>query len=454
MELIKGEAPTAWPGTIRTAASLKLSPGAPPGRYEVKLALEDLLGNRGGSGTGSFTLLGKPVAAVKNLTMTGLRAAGDARVPVGAVVPIAFDVKGFTTRTVKHDLHRIHLTIKATLEDEAGQAVTTRSETLLRRELTFEPTSYPLEHAVALPATLTPGPYRVALQVKDEVGGGQSNGLLRIRVTPKSFGIFNLHLHDAAGSPRNSFLLGEQVYVRLSVHGLQTDKTGQVEAAVDLAVAGPGGVYLATKRAASTSGAASRAFARAGRYPVELPLILPALCPTGKYRVVIRARDAVAGRDTVREHTFEIHGDAPKHLKTFRADGLTVRDRPDLPATEGDTFGAGRSYHLDLRLGGLKAKPVPRKRLTFWVKAKASLKLLRAGRVVHEAKDLFQLDRQLTYRPLRVLMHAKWQVPATLPGGLYDLAVVAEDQQDDHVSQLMRRVEIVSAGPAVRVPLP
>jgi len=40
-------------------------------------------------------------------------------------------------------------------------------------------------------------------------------------------------------------------------------------------------------------------------------------------------------------------------------------------------------------------------------------------------------------------MPAKWDVPPTLRSGLYDLALIALDELDDRVSQLVRRVEIV-----------
>lgn len=452
--LLEGKAPTLVPGSIRSAATLTLSPAVPAGRYTVQLAVRDLLGRRHGRGEASFTILGTPPTPVKNLTLVDLRGAADLELPPGSALPVAFTVKGLAFAKASGGKRRAQLEITASIEDSAGQRLTNQTDTLLKTELTFEPAAYPLEHVTLLPGTLTPGPYRLALQVTDRIGGGRSSGLLRFQVVDRAFGIVNLHTHDAAGLPRHAFLLGEQIYVRLSVHGLKVDAAGQVNAAVDLAVAGPDrGVYLAHKNATTVSGEASKPVARAGRYPVQLPLILPALCPTGKYRLVIRARDNLARRETVRELPIQLQGSAPSPLTSFKVDQLEVRDRPDLPLSKGDTFGAGRTYHLALRLGGAKLKQ--RKKMIFEAKVVADLRLRDlSGKLVHERKELFRLERALTYRPLRIVIPAEWAVPAELKSGLYDLEISALDLYDDRVSQMRRRVEVVGAGPAVPVPLP
>ncbi len=441
MELLKGAAPSVRPGTLRTAASLAITSAAPPGRYTVRLDVKDRLGQRTGTGRGAFTLLGTPVAPTKTLTLGSLRAAGDVKVPPGAVVPVAFDLRGFSARK-RHPLrHELDLGIETAVEDSAGQVVSKGQETLLRKNLLFAPTSYPFEHAVVLPRSLSPGAYRVVLRVEDRVGGGKTTGMLRINVVPTTLGVYNLHTHDAGGLPRDTFQLGEQIYVRLSVIGLKV-KQGKVNASVDLAVGGPGGVYMASKGAASTSGQTALVAARVGRYPLQLPLVLPALSYTGKYQIVVRAHDHNAGKVIVREHKIVLEGNAPTALATFKVDNLEVRHRPDLPQLKGDTFGSGRRYNLALLLGGAKLKPVPRKRSTYTVKIKADLKVSLGTKVLYEQKDLFKLDRQLTYKPLRLDLPASWTVPK-LPSGLYDLQIVAHDLQDDRVSQFIRRVEVL-----------
>ena len=444
--LLDGEAPTAKPGTIRSAATLNITPAAPPGEHKVELAVRDLLGRRAGSGTGSFTLVGQASPPAAGLTLRGLQAAADEKVPPGAALPLAFSVAGFKTSAARGGLRQIDLGVEATVEDAAGQRLERRSETLVKTELPFVPDSFPVEQINLLPRGLSPGPYRLALEVKDRVGGGRARALFRFQVVPPRFGVVNLHLHDASRLPRSTFLLGEQVYVRFAVVGLQASKEGELNAAVDLAVAGPGGVYLARKGAAVVSGPASRAAARAGRFPVQVPLVLPALCPTGKYRVVIRARDRLARRETVREHAFQIEGDAPKPLSDFRVDRLEVQDRPDLPPSKGDTFRAGKSYQLSLLVGGAKLLEPRKMTFRYAIRADLRLKDLR-GNVVVNREGLFREARTLTYRPLRIQIPARWDLPSDLAPGLYDLEIVATDEQDDRVSQMVRRVEVVGALP-------
>lgn len=448
LALVDGEAPSARPGTLRTAARLELSPAVPAGRLTVKLTVRDLLGRRTGTGTGEFTMLGQNRAPSRVPKLEGLRPAADDRVPPGAVVPVTFHATGFRARPVGGGRKLIHLAARTRLLDAGGTPRHTQQDTLVKRELTFAPDAYPVEHAVALPRELAPGTYRAVIEVRDEVAGKSATGELPIEVVPRTFGIANPHVHDASGRSRRTFLLGEQTYVRLSVHGLKP-LAGKVSAAVDLAVAGPlGGVYIARKDAATVAGKPSRAVASAGRFPVQLPLVLPNLAPRGTYRLVLRARDRLANKTTTREHKIKIKGQAPPPIGSFRVDKLEVRYRPDLPLLKGDTFVSGRTYQLYLRVGGMKLEEP--KKMSFRVKLKADLRIkdLR-GRVVHRKKGLFRFERTMTYRPLRVVMPARWTAPA-LPGGLYDLEILALDEHDDRVSQFMRRVEIIGAVPVPR----
>jgi hypothetical protein len=440
LKLLHGAAPTRTPGMIRSAATLTLSPAVIPGEHTVELDVRDLLGHRSGTGRGKFTIVGQPAPRSGRFTLVNLRGAADLEVPPGAALPVALTAAGFSTRR-KGAQVELDLGITAHIEDASGRRLASHSETLVKTALPFAPRRYPAEYVALVPASASPGRHRVALTVEDRVGKGRSRGLLRFKVVPRRFAILNLHVHDAAGLPRSVFLHGEQVYVRLSVHGLTT-RGGEASAAVDLAVAGPdGGVYLARRNAAEVSGAASRPVVAAGRFPAELPLVLPALCPAGKYRIVMRARDRVARRDVVREHTIQINGSAPKPMSRFKIDKLVVQDRPDLPPSKGDTFVAGRSYHLTLHIGGAKLKEL--RRMTFRARIKGDLRLRRGGQTRHESADLFRFDRELAYRPLRVLIPATWRVPADLRGGLYDLELVAQNELDDHVSQMVRRVEII-----------
>jgi hypothetical protein len=186
---------------------------------------------------------------------------------------------------------------------------------------------------------------------------------------------------------------------------------------------------------------------------MQLPLVLPSICPVGKYRLVARVRDRFAKKTTVRELTIQIQGTPLRRLGSFKVDQLQVRNRPDLPLLKGDTFGAGRDYHLSLRLGGAKLKETSKMR--FEAQIKASLKLrVPGGKVVHEVKELFTFNRTMTYRPLRIIIPATWKVPSDLRGGFYDLEIAALDIQGNRVSQFLRRVEIVAAAPGIPITLP
>jgi hypothetical protein len=338
--------------------------------------------------------------------------------------------------------------------DATGEQVhVQKEETLVEESLLFAPLSFPAEYQLPVPAKLAPGSYTARVTVRDKLSDKKLAGKVSLSVVDPSPAVVNLHMHDASGLARPSYLLGEQVFVRLSVWGLKVVK-GRVSAEVDLAVGGPdGGTYLVRTGAAKVKGPESEPVAKAGRFPVQLPLILPVLAPTGNYRVVIRARDLLAKRVLTREHRFNMRGLAPKPLAQLGVDELEVRERPDLPQLKGDTFGAGREYHLALRVGGFKVKPDPRGIRHLRLEGGLTLRDTK-GNKVHESEKLFGYDRKLTFLPLRVLIPAKWTVPSDLPGGLYDLGVSVLNLQDNRVSQMTKRIEIIGAGPAVEVKLP
>lgn len=450
MKLLQGKAPTLKPGIIRTAANLLITPAAPLGKHTVELTIRDVLGQRRGVGQGGFTLVGPASAKAAKLTIAAARLAGDPQVPAGSVVPVALEVAGFSTRAARGQ-HLVDLAVEARVISAAGKAVHSRAEeTLLRQHYHFPPLTHPVEYMLPLPRTLAPGKYKVELQVSDRIHGkARATTTLPLTVVPGTFAIFNLHAHDTANLPRRTFLLGEQIFVRLSVHGLMTKK-GKVSAAIDLGVLGPhNDQHMARRDAATTANPrTAMTVAQVGRYPVQLPLILPSLAPTGTYRLVLRARDLLSKKQVQRELKIKLEGTAPKPFARFKVDDLEVRTRADLPPTKGDTFGAGQTYELTLKVGGVKPEELRKRAYRVRIKGGLTLRSL-AGQVVHQHKTLFSLQREMTYRPLRLLIPGKWTVPANLPGGLYDLGVSVESVHDRHVTQLNRRVEIVPL-PAVR----
>lgn len=437
--LLEGKAPSRRAGQLRGAVTLEIPAAAPPGDYRMTLTVRDRLGERWGRGAKTFHLVGPTPPRSNELAIVGLHSAGDEKLLPGSVVPLELDAAGVRTRTVDGG-HRAELDIASRLLDSKGKELARHGQKLLRRTLLFEPDSYPLEYGLALPNDLGPGTYRAVLTLRDRVSDSRASDSLSLEVVPPKFSVANAHIHGAAHLARDTFRFGEQIFVRFAVRDFAM-RHGAAALEVDLAIGGPGGVYLSRKSAAKLTGKRSRAFSADRRFPVQVPLTLPALAPAGRYHLVIRARDRLAKRDVTRDLPLTLEGKAPKPLRDLRIDQLQVRSRPELPPLAGDTFIAGRSYHLAVRVGGVK--PAEPSKLTFVIKLRGGLRLLTPrGTVVDKHEKLLSLERTLHYRPLRLVMTARWKVPAKLPAGLYDLTIDVLDPRTDRVSHLRRRVEI------------
>jgi hypothetical protein len=441
LKLLEGKAPTKTAGSLRAAAKLSLDPGVPPGAYKVQVTVRDLLSKREGSAEGRFEISGPKLPQAKQLALLALRNVGDAKLPAGSVVPLALTVGGIEPKRGADGDHRLEIRLKLELRDAGGKVVATRQSTLRRSGLLWAPRSYPFAYGYALPSTLTPGTYRLRLRLSGAKGKHKE---LTLEVVAKRFAIVSPHLYDAGRLPREAFRFGEQAFLRLSVQGFAVKKE-RAKLAVDLAISGPGGVFLARKSAAQLSGTRSQTWARVGRWPMQLPLSLPKLAPKASYKVLLRARDLLANKTITRELRFRLEGDAPKPLGSFRVDKLYVRRRADLPRIKGDTFIGGQKYHLEVLAGGGKLKQV--KRATYKLRIEGTLRVrLPTGAELHKLEKLFKYDRTLNYQPLRVPLTATWQVPKNLPRGLYDLEIQLLDPDRNRVSTLRKRVEIVPPG--------
>ncbi|PID39499.1 MAG: hypothetical protein CSA65_03510 [Proteobacteria bacterium] len=442
LKLLEGKAPTKTAGSLRAAAKLTVDPGVPPGAYTVQITVRDLLSNRQGSAEGRFEIAGAKLPRAQRLALITLRTFGDAELAAGSVVPLALTVGGIQPTSGPTGAHRIELALQTELLDASGAVVATHRGKLRRGGLLFAPSSYPFAYGYALPSSVAVGKHR--LRVTVSAGEAKSQKELPIAIVPKRFAIVSPHLYDAGRLPRDTFRFGEQAFLRFSTQGFKVDK-GRCKIAVDLAVSGPGGVFLARKNAAQLSGPRSQTWARVGRFPMQLPIQLPKLAPQAKYKVLLRARDLLASKVITRELSFHLEGEAPKPLGSFRVDKLYVRRRADLPRIKGDTFIGGRRYHLEVLAGGGKLKRV--KRATYKLRVKGTLRIrLPTGVALREYKELFKYDRTLTYQPLRVPLTATWQVPSDLPRGLYDLEIQLLDPDRERVSTLRKRIEIVPPG--------
>jgi hypothetical protein len=441
LPLLSGKTSTPRPGTVRSAAELRLSRAAPPGRLALSVKVRDLLGGGSGGGRAELTLLGTPAEREDHLQLGNLRWGAGAQTPPGGVLPAVFVVRGLATRKLAASGHQLDLQVRSRISDGGGRTVAERAETLFAGQLSFAPDAFPFEEAVSVPANAAPGAYQVSIEVKDRLSGTRASDHLPLTVVPAKLGLWAIHLRDASGLTRDTYLLGEQTFVRFAVFGMSR-QGGRLDLAVDLAIAGPdNGIYLAQPRAAVASGPSSEGFAKAGRFAAQLPLTLPVLAPPGRYRLVLRARDQQARKETIAEQSFVLLGSAPPALADLTITALDVRERPELAPGKGDTFVLGRDYTLELLLGGLQPRAV--RKLSWAVAVEGSLQLRNlAGAVVHERKKIFSAKRELGYKPLRLPVRATWRVPE-LPPGLYDLEVSVLEPGTDRASQLRRRVELI-----------
>lgn len=452
LPVLRGAAPTLQPGEVRSALRLELSPAATPGRHEVTISARDRLARHSGEGKAAFTIIGAARPRERTLRLAGVHLVADGAEAPGGVVPVGLELRGVGQQPDAAGEHRVDVQVATRVRDAAGKIVATQRDTLVRKVLPFAPRGYPAEYAVALPRALAPGRYRLELEAEDRAREQRARAELPVQVEARRFAVYSPHLHDAAHLSRRSFLFGEQTFVRFEVQGFAV-RGGAAKLEIDFAIIGPdNGIYLSRRDALPLSPATAKAAAQHERYAAQLPLVLPAIAPAGFYRLMIRARDRLARRETTGELRLRLQGAAPKPLGKLAIDALEVRRRPDLPAEKGDAFVEGRKYHLALRVGGAKLKEVGQRVFSAQLEGGLSLRDLR-GAVVHKADKLFRFERKLRYRPLRILIPAQWTVPAGTRPGLYDLQVQVLNRVDDMVSQLTRRVAILSGGRIAEVPL-
>jgi hypothetical protein len=458
LELRKGAAPTARPGSIRAMASFRLDPAAGPGPYRLALTIHDRLGHRRGQIRATFEQHGRRAPVARRLTLLALSSAADPTPMVGSIVPMVFHLSGVSSaasqeRKPSAASYGIALDVSTVLTRPDGTPLgPPRAEPLYRRQLSFRPRELVVEYQLALPAAIGPGSIVVRSVVTDAKQKTSVTGHLPLRIVEPALGADSLHLHDGAHLPRRTFRFGEQVWVRFAIRGFDsaTLDTGGLQA--DLAVAGPeGGVYLARKRAAVLGQAQLAQVKLHGRYPVQLPLTLPTLAPTGRYVLLVRARQVVGSsgqhsrltRSAQASIPIQLEGTALPAASRLAIDALEIRERPDLPALKGDTLVSGQRYSIRLRIAGAKAKNIAK--LTYRTRVVGHLRLRhpRNNMVIDQHRGLFRLERTTHYRPVRQLLLASWQLPRDIPPDLYDLELQLVDEQNNRVAQLIRRIEIV-----------
>jgi hypothetical protein len=439
----KQRKPGTKPGHVRAGLRIQLHPATPKGRYTVKLTVRDNIGGGRASAKTALQVVGRPLPRSTALAIQSLRLSGDPKAPAGSVLPFSLVATGLKSASRK-GRHHMSMRLTTSLLDKTAKVLATRTRKI-EKSLPFACSSFPIASSIAIPADARAGRYR--LQVELESNGTKIGTKIPFEVVADRFSVFHLHLHDTGGLPRDTFRFGETMRVRFSVRGFATKKgtTEKPERArleVDLAVGGPGGVYFARKKAAQLAGQQSVTWAAVKRFPRQIAVRLPRLAPPGRYKVVVRARDLLAQKETLREREFQLAGKAPKPVGTFRIDKLDARFRPDLPKLKGDSFIGGKRYHLTARVAPGKLTPIKKGVYEIEVEGNIKLRSLR-GVEIQSYKGLFRYKRRLTYIPLRLFLSASWTPPSDLPKGLYDLEVNLLEPKRNRVSTLRRRVELI-----------
>lgn len=432
LTLLRGKAPTTKPGLLRSALQLELPAAAPPGNYRLELVVHDRLAKTTARTETEFKLAGEAPAATSRLA---LAVAPKHTITVaGAVAPLTVTLRGLVARH-KADGYRLDAVVSSRLQGTKQQPLLTT----IQRRLPFAPSALAVEHAVITPRDLAAGRYPLSIEVEDKNTGRRAQSKALVEVAPPAFAVHNIHIHDAAHLSRSTFRFGEQIFVRFALYGFAS-QAGQAKLAADLAISGPeGGVYFARKDAATTSGKLASQAAAAGRFPTQIPLVLPSIAPAGSYRLVIRARDLISGKSTVGQATFVLEGATVKRLSKFQLETLEIRLRPDLPPVARATLIPGTDYYFSVRAGGAGLRKVGRAAWQSDIAADLRLRSL-DGKLVYEKKGVFAIKRRFHHNPLRVVLNGKVTIPANLSTGIYTLEVRAIDEIADRVSLLSRRV--------------
>lgn len=418
---------------LRIAAKAKLPADFPAGKYNLVFRLEDRIAKTKAKTSFAFELKTAALPSAKKLSIEQLKAV-DTELSSGTVLPLSFVIAGLSQKAD-------NLKITTSISDSSNIVITKKTKTLSIQKRNYPRERILARHDVFIPKNAKTGTYRASVSVETTNSQQKSSPTdYRFAINDKSFAIVNPHLHDLANLPRSHFHLGESLNLRFSIIGFQTIKKKKARVALDLAIAGPGGVFYAKKDAFVVDKKNEAIYAKAGRIPFEQKLQLPTLAYTDSYRIVIRARDLLRKKTISRVLRFVIEGKAPKLKKDFAIDKLDVRRRNDLPKEKGASFIAGQSYLLSAYIAPGNMKKTKKTSYHFSIRADLRLRLP-TGAVVFEKKNFFAYDGTKTYLPLRLKLDQTWTVP-NLPIGLYDLELSFIAPKENRVSTLRRRIEI------------
>jgi len=488
---------------VEAAVRLTLSPASPPGRYAVEVRLRDALGSRTGSVKTDLTISGPPAPRTEKLAIRYLRAPQDEDLRAGLPLFIDFEVANptlqpvtpspsptarrraaarpsmepaaarpsmepaaarpsmeraadrpsmertadrprepnSTGRPAKTGQTRFRVVVKGKAEivDGAGVVRHMSDETLFSDTLPFRTRQIPIRWGIPLPADLPQGEYLLRLGISDPASGHTARAQHRFKLLPGGLGIYAVRLSGASQVPRQTFMRGERVNVDLIVAGWAAP------AKVDLGVGlvGPDhGFYLVRKKAHRIRGEAGGG----GHRKLRIPLIIPEFAPRGRWTLKLRAVDHTAQGHASRTLSFQITGRRISPLPTLRVQGLNIRQQPGGPPLPGLFLRAGKTYHLDFAVGGMRL--LAEQGYYHRVSLVCTLRLRdKQGRLVAEKKKACEVKRRFSFQPRRLRLRASWTLPPRALG-LHQLEVEVLDRQSDRVSMLQRRVFILAGAGA------
>jgi hypothetical protein len=338
---------------------------------------------------------------------------------------------------------RVEVKGQAVIVDGAGVVRHTSDKTLFSGTLPFRTRQLPIRWGIPLPADLPQGEYLLRLAISDPASGHTARTQHRFELLPAGLGIYAVRLSGASQVPRQTFMRGERVNVDLMVAGWAAP------AKVDLGVGlvGPDhGFYLVRKKAHRIRGEAGGS----GNRKLRIPLIIPEFAPRGRWTLKLRAVDHTAGSQASRTLSFQITGRRISPLPTLRVQGLNIRQQPGGPPLPGLFLRAGKTYHLDFAVGGMRL--LAEQGYYHRVSLVCTLRLRdKQGRLVAEKKKACAVNRRFSFQPRRLRLRASWTLPPRVLG-LHQLEVEVLDRQSDRVSMLQRRVFILAGSGAGATP--
>jgi len=416
------------------AVDLKVPPLALPGRGTLRVEARDLLTHRRATRSIQVTVVGPVAPQPRRLKILQWHLPPPEDLLAG--LPLVLDLEAAGIQAAKAPPHKILVTGRAALENRKGQALGRSEATLLKLTPSFHVYQARLRWLIPLPPSLTPGRYGLHVTLRDEADGAQVDKRFPVSLLPGGLGIYAVTLSGADGSPRDTFGRGDTLLAQLSLAGW----TPPASLDIGVGLVGPDhGIYFVRKRA-------RRLVLQAGdRRPriLRVPIRVPEFVPTGRWSLQLRVLDIHRRAQATRSVRFRVEGVPLRPLPRFTARHLTISHPGDPLPIPGIFLKAGSSLSLSLEVGGMRLKHEAG--YYYHVHLRCAVRLRsRTGALVKRKERACVLDRRFPFQPMRLRLHARFQIPRGALG-LHQLEVEVLDLESDRVSMVVRRIFLLAA---------